>query len=156
MSRVSLRRAGFAQCGIAAVEFAIALPLLLLVMFATAEFGRLISQNNTLAKSVRDAARYVAAHAMVGDTNVVSITPILVTQAANLAATGQIAGTGAPLLPGLTASAFTVTDAGNGYISVSATYTYQPMIAAQLPTFGLSTPPTLARPLIATVIMKAL
>jgi Flp pilus assembly protein TadG len=155
MSRVSHRRIGFRQRGIAAVEFAITLPLLLLLMFATAEFGRLISQNNTLAKCVRDAARYVAANATAGDSKVISITPTVTTQARNIAVTGQIAG-GSPLLPGLTAGAFTIADAGNGYISVAATYTYQPMIAAQLPTFGLATPPTLARPLVATIIMKAL
>ena len=155
MSRAPDRRCGIRQRGIAAIEFAIALPFLLLVMLATAEIGRLISQSNTLAKSVRDAARYVAANAAVGTTRVVSITPTLTTQASNLVVAGQIAS-GSALLPGLTASAVTVADAGNGYISVSASYMYQPMIAAQLPTFGLGTPPTLARPLIATVIMKAL
>ena len=101
MGRLSRRRAGFLERGIAAVELAIALPFLLLVMLATAELGRLISQSNTLAKSVRDAARYVAANAIVGDTKVVTITPALTAQAANLAVTGQIGGSGVALLPGL-------------------------------------------------------
>jgi Flp pilus assembly protein TadG len=144
------------QRGIAAVEFAIALPLLLLVMLATAEFGRLISQCNTLAKSVRDATRYVAAHAAVGTTRVVSISAQLSAEARNLAVTGQVGGSGAAVLPGFNTTMVSVADAGNGYVSVSATYTYQPILGVSLPTFGLAPPVSLAMPLQATVIMRAL
>jgi Flp pilus assembly protein TadG len=141
--------------GLAIVEFTITLPLLLLLMLATAEFGRLLSQYNTLGKSVRDAVRYLAGKAALGTTRIVSITPQLTTEATNLVVTGQISG-GSALLPGLTASAVTVADAGNGYVSVSATYTYQPMRGASLPTFGLGAPVSLTFPLRATVLMRAL
>ena len=42
------------------VEFAIALPLLLLLLLAVAEFGRMLSHYNSLLQANRDAARYLA------------------------------------------------------------------------------------------------
>ena len=144
------------QHGIAMVEFAITLPLLLLLMFATAELGRLISQYNTLTKAVRDGARYAASTAALGSTGLVSVTPQVQTAVANLVATGNVNGSGSALLPGLVASDVTVSDAGNGYVAVSATYTYQPMVGATLPTFGLGSPISLSFSLNAAAIMRAL
>ena len=142
--------------GLAAVEFAITLPVLLLVMLATSEFGRMLSQANTLAKSVRDAARYAATKAAVGTTRVVNISPAVSSEAKNLAVTGSAVGAGRALLPGFTVDNVTVADAGNGYVSVAATYTYQPMLGVRLPTLGLGPAPTLSVPLTAVVIMRAL
>lgn len=48
------------QKGTAAVEFALILPLLLLLTFITTEFGRAMYQYNTIIKSVRDAVRYLS------------------------------------------------------------------------------------------------
>jgi Flp pilus assembly protein TadG len=144
------------QAGLATVEMAIALPLLLLLMLATAEFGRILSQYNTLTKATRDACRYVASNAAVGTTRVVSITPQLQTNAGNLLVTGNVNGSGSPLLPGLATGSVTVSDAGNGYVRVSVSYTYQPMIGATLPTFGLAGSIPLAIPLSAAVVMRAL
>lgn len=45
--------------GVAAVEFGILLIPLVVLAFATTEFGRAIYSYNTLTKSVRDAARYL-------------------------------------------------------------------------------------------------
>ena len=45
--------------GVAAVEMAVVLPLILLLLFVTAEIGRGFMQYNTLTKSVRDSARYL-------------------------------------------------------------------------------------------------
>jgi Flp pilus assembly protein TadG len=138
------------------VEVAIALPLLLLLLLATAEFGRIISQYNTLTKSTRDACRYVASNAAVGTTRIVNITAQLQTAASNLLVTGNVNGTGSPILPGLAASSVTLRDAGNGYVSISVSYTYQPMIGSSLPTFGLGSPVSLAFPLNSAVVMRAL
>ena len=152
--------------GFAAVEFAIALPFLLFLMLATAEIGRLLSQYDTLTKAVRDGARYCASVANSGSTSTVTISnctaagggtggtaPANATQ--NLVVTGNAAGSGGALLPGLVAGNVTVADAGGGYISVSATYTYQPVIG-NIPTFGFSAPINLAIPLNAAVVMRAL
>jgi Flp pilus assembly protein TadG len=76
MSSRTVRTVG-RQSGLAAVEFAITLPVLLLLMLGTAELGRMLSQYDTLTKSVRDGCRYVASQTSIvgGTTNVVSITP---------------------------------------------------------------------------------
>ncbi|GAC1452348.1 MAG: hypothetical protein PVSMB6_04220 [Steroidobacteraceae bacterium] len=149
-----LRQGGVGERGTAAIEFAIALPLLLLMLVATAEFGRLFSQYNTLNKAVRDGARYLAANALSGTTGVVGITSAVQAATANLVVAGSTIG-GTAVLPGLTAGNVTVGSLGNGYVSVAATYTYQPMLAT-LPTFGLTAPMSLAIPLTATVVMKPL
>jgi Flp pilus assembly protein TadG len=155
MLPLAQRNARRFEHGVAAVEFAIALPLLLFLLMATAELGRLLSEYDTLEKAVRDGARYLAAKALAGTTQVVSITPALRTETANLVVTGNTTGSGSALLPGLTAANVTATAAANGYISVSATYTYQPILAS-LPTFGLTAPISLAVPVTATVNMRPL
>ena len=48
------------QRGVAIIEFALILPLLLILTFITTEFGRALYQYNTIAKSVRDAVRYLS------------------------------------------------------------------------------------------------
>lgn len=154
--RASTRPGAPGQRGVAAVEFAIALPVLLFLMMATAEFGRIMSQYDTLTKTVRDGARYLAANALANSTaQVVNVTAQMQTATANLVATGTTNAGGTPLLPGLAPGNVTAIDLGNGYISVAATYTYQPMLAS-LPTFGLTGPLSLAIPLKATVVMRPL
>ena len=116
----------------------------------------MLSQYNTLVKSVRDAARYAAAKASAGTTRVVSITQAVRDATTNLAVTGNVNGTGAPLLPGLSASNIAISDAGNGYVNISASYTYAPMLGKSLSTFGYSGNIVLAIPLKTTVVMRAL
>ena len=90
-------RRKLAQRGAAAIELALlALPLAALT-FGTTEFGRALHQYNTLAKSVRDAARYQTTQT-AGD-------PAVILAARCLALTGSRANagancTGTPLLPG--------------------------------------------------------
>lgn len=82
------------QHGVALVEFALILPMLLLLTLITVEFGRAIWQYNTLTKSVRDAARYLSLQ-----------TPgTKIPEARNLMVYGNTAGTGAPLAMGLNTS----------------------------------------------------
>jgi Flp pilus assembly protein TadG len=144
------------QRGVATIEFAICVPVLLLLMLATAELGRAMFQYNTLVKAVRDGARHLATNASVGSQRIVSITAAKRTETLNLVVTGNIAGTGTPLLPGLTIANVSATDAGNGFVSVSANYTYRPALGATLPTFGFGAPINLSMTLPATVIMRAL
>ncbi len=47
------------QRGVAAVEFAILIVPLMLMLFGLTEYGRAIYQYNTLAKATRDATRYL-------------------------------------------------------------------------------------------------
>lgn len=154
--RAHAMQPGKRQRGLAMVEFAITLPVLLLLMAATAELGHLIGQYDTLTNAVRDGARYAASAAANGSTGLVSITPQIQAAVANLVATGNTGGSGAALLPGLSAANVTVSDAGNGYVSVSAAYTYEPMAGATLPTFGLGNPISLSFTLNAAAVMRAL
>jgi Flp pilus assembly protein TadG len=130
--------------------------MLLIVLLGTAEFGRMLSQYNTLAKSVRDATRYVAAKAAVGTTRVVNISAQVRAETENLVVRGTTNQSASPLLQGLDVGAVTVSDAGNGYVSVSATYAYIPMLGGILPGFGVSNPIPLTRSWQVTVIMRAL
>ena len=50
------------QTGVALVEFALILPLLLILTFVTTEYSRALFQYNILTKSVRDAARYLSVY----------------------------------------------------------------------------------------------
>lgn len=79
------------QKGVALVELALILPLLLLLSFITTEFGRALYEYNTVTKSTRDAVRYLSLQ-----------TPgTHITEARNLMVYGNLAGTGSPLARGL-------------------------------------------------------
>jgi Flp pilus assembly protein TadG len=122
--------------GLAAVEFVITAPLLLLVLLACAEFGRAFVQYATLDYSVRNSVRYVSENAIIGTTGVVSPSATTITQAKNLAVYGNVAGTGSPRLPNFQTSQVTVSSPGGNNIVVSANYPYQPVVGSALPTFG--------------------
>jgi Flp pilus assembly protein TadG len=82
------------QSGVALVEFALVLPLLLVLSLITAELGRGVYRYNCAAKAVRDAARYLSAQ-----------TPgTHVAEARNLIVYGNVAGTGPLLDNALTAT----------------------------------------------------
>ncbi|TMH08287.1 MAG: pilus assembly protein [Betaproteobacteria bacterium] len=100
--------------GVAAVEFALLLPPLLLMLFGTTEFGRAIYTYNTLDKAARDAVRYLSQHGP-GDTTAQA-------EARCLAAYGNTTCSGSPLAPGLTTANVTVCDA----LSCPATHAAQP------------------------------
>lgn len=80
------------QRGVAAVEFALILPFLLILSFLTTEFGRALYQYNSMAKAVRDGARYLS----------VQTPGTHLTESANLIVYGNTQGTGNPLIAGLT------------------------------------------------------
>lgn len=84
----------FVQRGVAAVEFALILPFLLVLSFLTTEFGRALYQYHSITKSVRDGVRYLS----VQQPNT------HLTETANLIVYGNTQGTGDPLVAGLTTS----------------------------------------------------
>jgi len=130
------RSAGSAR-GVAIVEFTVTLPLLLLLILVTVEFGRAFMQYNTLTKAVRDGVRYLASEAILGQTGIVVIDTQLVSSARNLVVYGNVTGTGSPALPGLSGADITVVAGANpGDIVVRAAYSYDPVFFT-LPMFGL-------------------
>jgi hypothetical protein len=80
--------------GVALVEFALILPLLLILTFITTEYGRALYQYNVLTKSVRDAVRFLS---MQDEGQGIA-------EAKNLVVYGNPAGTGNPLAYGLSLS----------------------------------------------------
>ena len=89
--------------GVAAVELALLLTPLVLLVFGTTELGRAIYSYNTLDKAVRDAARHLSQHGP-GDATIAA-------EARCLAVTGTTDCSGAALAPGLTAAMVTICDA---------------------------------------------
>jgi len=89
--------------GVAAVELALLLMPLALMVFGTTELGRAIYSYNTLDKAVRDAARHLSQHGP-GDATVAA-------EARCLAVTGTTDCSGATLAPGLTVTMVTICDA---------------------------------------------
>lgn len=85
---------GKREQGVALIEFALVLPLLLLMTFVVTEYSRALYQYNTLSKSVRDAARYLS----------VQNPGTQMVQARNLVVFGNPAGAGSPLALGLSTS----------------------------------------------------
>jgi hypothetical protein len=121
------------QQGVAIIEFALILPLLLLLAMTVTEFGRALYQYDLLAKSVRDAARYLSVQATGTHT----------AEARNLVVYGNTAGTGTPLAVGLDLShvpAPTWQTAGTGpfinTVTIKITgYTFHSMFAS---VFGIN------------------
>ena len=125
------------QRGTAIIEFALVLPLLVLMSILVVELGRAMYQYNALAKSVRDAARYLS----------MQLPNTQVAEAKNLVVFGNPGGTGTPLLPGLDAATHvpdpTWQDAGADPVIRTVTiqvnnYTFQSMFTA---VFGVNFPP---------------
>ena len=79
--------------GLQLVELAIALPVLILLFAAVAEFGRYFEAYTTLAKGSRVAVRYLA----TADSNGLDDD-----DAKKLVVYGNLAGTGSPIVNGLT------------------------------------------------------
>jgi Flp pilus assembly protein TadG len=133
------------------VEFAISVPVILLLMFGSFEFGHLMTAYSTLNDGVRDAARYVAGAAMKDTAGTMATGATwtnLQTQGQNLAIYGNIAGTGSPILEKLDlGNRITVSeDTVAKTITVAAAYPYVPLFGSAIPTFmggSLSTAYTL-------------
>lgn len=142
--------------GAALVETVVVTPILLFLILATAEVTNAFVDHNTLSKSVRSAARYLASNSVLGTTGIVVVTAKASTEARNLAVYGNTAGTGVPVLTGFTVGDVQISDLGNNNVQVSATYPYTGLLGGTLPSFGLGGSVDLTMNLEATVTMRAL
>src|SRR5882672_12678475 len=100
---LSLGRLSRDERGIQLVELAIVVPIFVILFAATAEFGRYFYEYTTLGKASRAAARYLATAAVnsAEDNN-----------AKNIVVYGNAAGTGSPILDGLTTANVVITRQG--------------------------------------------
>ena len=104
------------QTGSATVEFALVLPILLLLIVMVAALGIQFYRLNAVTKSVQIAARYLSD---VSINNNYTLTNAA--NARKLAVYGNITSSGAPIVPGFTTENITVTDLGD-HVRVVATY----------------------------------
>lgn len=138
------------------VEFAIALPLLLMLLLAIAEFGRMLYQYNNLLQANRDAVRYLAGKAWNSNLGRVEIDPVLEARTKNLAVYGLPAvRPGNEVVPGLTPGDVLVSVVGTEHVQVRISYVFRPVIGNGLPALlGNAIP--LNFPLVATTVMRGL
>ena len=101
--------------GLQLVEAAIVIPIFLLLFAATAEFGRFFYEYTTLAKAARVGSRYLATAPLTTAEKDI---------AKNIIVYGNPAGTGSPVLTGLSTSHVQITQAG-GVAVIPNTVTIQ-------------------------------
>jgi Flp pilus assembly protein TadG len=148
------------QQGLAMVEFTLVLPVLLLMLLAFGEFGRMLYQYNLLLQASRDADRFVASNAWDSTLGAVALSDTLLTQTKNVAVYGVPANTGTAVVSGLTTGNVVVAAVGTDHVRVTITYTFCPVIGAgnctgSLPGF-FGNQIALGIPLVATTVMRAL
>lgn len=151
-----MKSPGTRQRGAVLVEMALVTPIMLFLILATAEVTRAFIDHNTLTKAVRNGVRHAASNAFQGTTGVVLLTGTLRTEVQNLVVYGNVSGTGAPVLPGLTAANITVTDVGSNNIRVNAGHTISGLLGPVLRSFAGGPDIPMVHNLQATVTMRAL
>jgi len=100
---LQLHRFGRDESGVQLIEAAIVVPIFLILFAATAEFGRYFYEYTTLAKAAQVGTRYLSA---------APVEAIEDTKARNLVVYGNPAGSGPPILPGLSPSQVIITKQG--------------------------------------------
>lgn len=124
------------QKGIAALEFTIILPFMLLLIYATGEFGRLLYQYNVLTQLTRDAARYVT-QPTADTSGVVNLNDALLSRTRNVLIYGKETTGTTPLLYGLSSSDITISEVSTGIVAITVNYNWTPILGNTMPTFGL-------------------
>ncbi len=116
------------------IEFAIALPFMLLMFAGTAELGRLFYQYTTIAKATRVGARYLSASKNASSANTTTKNQAI-TEAKNLMVCGSTSACGSTTVAtGFDAADITVTPPASGlanvkYVTVTISgFTYQPVV----------------------------
>jgi Flp pilus assembly protein TadG len=106
------------QKGTSTVEFAMMLPILLMLIFMVTELGTMFYRLNAVTKSVQDAARYLS------DVSVSQTIALTNAQVKNLICSGDIGGVDAQIVPECQAKL--VLDpppsSAAGHVTVSARY----------------------------------
>lgn len=147
------------QQGLATLEVTLVTPLLLLIMLATAEFGRAMYQYQTLTQSLRHAAIELSRAeidlsdpAAVDDAQSAWIKHLAVygTPCPEDPCSGGYSKT--PVLPGLSSTDVSITPSAPGFIRLQADYSWQPMFGATLPLTAID----LSFPLSASITVRAL
>jgi Flp pilus assembly protein TadG len=121
------------------IEFAMVLPLLLLMCLGVIEFGRVYYTYHILTKALRDGARYAATGRMNSDgTWVATETPSMTTKTQNVVVYGKSNPSGGDpkIIPNLATGDISVAPSlvsGECYVTVGAAYPYQPLFSLVIP-----------------------
>ncbi len=99
------------QRGVALVEFALTLPLLLLLLFGITEVSRAVFEYDSLLKATRGAARYLST-AAPGDSAARAAATCLAVYVQSDPG-GQVSCNGTPLTPGLDPSMVRICDSAD-------------------------------------------
>jgi len=100
---LQLHRFGRDESGVQLIEAAIVVPIFMILFAATAEFGRYFYEYTTLAKAAQVGTRYLSS---------APVEAVEDTAAKNLVVYGNPAGSGSPILPGLSPSQVIITRQG--------------------------------------------
>ena len=98
------------EAGVQLVEVAIVIPVLLMLFGAVAEFGRYFYEYTTLAKAARVGARYMSTKTLR-----LTATKDWILDTKKLVVYGNTAGTGTPIMTGLSVDNVDVQFAGGTY-----------------------------------------
>ena len=142
--------------GVVMLETIVVLPLLLVLMLVTAEFGQAFWQYSALTKSLRDGARFASSASLLGSTGIVVISDELQTNVRNVVVYGNTAGAGAPVLTGFTTADVTVTYVGANNVEVTASHAISGILGPILRTFYAGPDVGMVHNLQATITMRAL
>jgi len=106
------------QKGTSTVEFAMLLPVLLMLIFMVSELGTMFYRLNAVTKSVQDATRYLS------DVSVSPTIALTNAQVKNLICSGDTGGAGAQIVPECQTKLVLdpLPSAVSGHITVSARY----------------------------------
>lgn len=133
MSRIA-KAAPRRALGIAAVEMAIVLPIVALLIMPVGELGRAFIQYSRLSHRVHAGARYVADNAYTDGTGIPKSDPAIILKAQNLVVFGSTAGGTTEAVPDLQIAQVVIgVDPISGMVTVSVDYPYQSAIGGLLP-----------------------
>jgi hypothetical protein len=142
------------QKGLAAIELTLLLPFLLFSLFVVTEFARVLYQYNALNKVVRNASRYIIANPEFSSANGNIVTNATRIKSEHLLIYGDLAST-QEILPNLSAITFNVYVVDE-FITVEASYPWQPIFTDSLPKFASSGSYNLNFPLVTRYTMRVL
>ena len=132
------------QRGLAVIEFAIVVPVMLFLMLATAEFGRVFYQYNTLTKAVQSGARY-ASKPLLTTNELTNLDAAFMQRIQNIVVYGNevVADGSTPVLDGFAANSSNVqinSSSANKTITIQATYNYGFSVLSDMQLLGFSLP----------------
>lgn len=140
------------RSGAAAAEMALVLPLLLVILFGSLELGNYFMNEHTLAKAVRNGARFAARQSFANYPDCNTVTTTARDNTRNVVMNGYLSG-GTIITPGIEAGDISVTTScattaggqtmsgiyagranGAQIVTVTGTVDYRPILSA----FGFS------------------